>query len=180
MLYQRFFSTFSIISILLFAGTLHAKDLHAVIKLVSIESTQSSESYSDEVYFSVLESRDTGSPEMYRVPNFPLHWQTKDLPNMRDIKLWEGDLQDNQSAQVVLSLIEHDMPPWNVDDHIGSAKVTLKNQKGKIDIKWGQPSFNDQPEVTQADLKVPKYVMMGEGAHYTLQFHVEQYDLVNS
>jgi len=150
-----------------------SKDSKVLVKLTKIESIKTTEKRGDELYFSISEYYNNEAPKLFRIPMFPLHWLSKELPSLKDIKLWEGSIANNQSVLLVLSLLEQDLEPWNSDDHIGSVQIKIINTKGKITTKWGQPKFVDQPEVQQPNPKVPAYIMLGDGGKYKVSFKVE-------
>lgn len=150
-----------------------SKERNVVVKLTQIEAVKTTERTGDELYFSISQYSNKEAPHLFRVPMFPLHWLSKELPALKNIKLWEGKIADNQSVLLVLSLLEQDLEPFNTDDHIGSVQVKLANQKGKVISTWGQPKFVDQPEVQQPNPKIPSYIMLGEGGKYKVVFKVE-------
>ena len=90
------------------------------------------------------------------------------------MNLWEGLLQNKEAIQLVVSLIEQDMPPWDLDDHIGSVKITLANDNGKLQTKYSIPNFQDQPEVIQPNSKYPLFILKGDGSQYKVAFEVKQ------
>lgn len=150
-----------------------AKDLKVNIQLVSINAIKLSESRGDELYLSITEYPIKLQPKMFRVPSFPLNWASKSLPEIKNINVWQGSLKDNESTLVIISLMEQDIEPFNVDDHIGSVQVKLVNKNGRLDALWGQPSFVDQPKVTQPDVKIPKFMLFGEDSQYVTLFKVQ-------
>lgn len=148
------------------------KGLQLTVKLAQLSATKTSEK-SDELYFSITQYSSQTVPAINRVPMFPLHWRTKDLATLKDITLWEGTLKNDESVLLVLTLLEQDVPPWDADDHIGSAQVRLANKNGKLTSEWGMPHFKDQPKVVQKDAKVPKFEMFGADSQYVTVFKIE-------
>lgn len=173
-MFNKKLSCFLICLPLIFASSIGlAKDLEVSINLLTIEALKTSERLGDEVYFSVTEYSSKSTPKLFRVPMFPLHWLSRELPQVKNVNLWTGELKEEESVLLILSLIEQDLEPWNVDDHLGSVQVKLANKKGKIVAQWGQPKFSDQPKVEQPDTKVPKFIMFGEASKYVTVFQVE-------
>jgi hypothetical protein len=158
----------------LFACTsVMAKDLNVVVKLMQIDAKKYSEKAGDELYFSMTEYSSNSVPTITRVPGLPKHWISKELPDVKNVTLWEGKLQDNESVLLILTLLEQDVPPWDADDHIGSTQVKILNKNGMLQTQWGLPQFRDQPKVQQPDPSVPKFMMFGANSEYVTLFRVE-------
>mgnify|MGYP000258142799 CR=1 FL=1 len=176
MLLKKFCVLCSGIILVLSSFCINAKEQNVTIKMIKIEAVKTVEDRGDELYFSITQHTNKEEPKLFRVPMFPLHWLSKELPEIKNISIWKAKLADNQSILVMLSLMEQDLEPWNSDDHIGSVQVQIINDKGKISTKWGRPHLSDQPEVKQPNQKQPKFVLMGHGAEYKVEFTVESHD----
>lgn len=146
-----------------------------VIKLGEIKSIKSSEKSGDELYFSVTSYVKKSKPTFTRVPMFPVHWMTKHLEKVKDVILWSGTLAVGESRQVVLSLVEQDVQPWDVDDHLGSVKVTFANKGGEIKKQWSVPNYKDQTDVSKDSDTEEKvsFTFKGEGGEYKASFKME-------
>jgi len=153
-----------------FGATAHT--VHVTVKLGKISVLQTAEKNGDKVYFSISSYPTKAVPVLTRIPEFPLHWLSKDFKNMSNITLWQGDILPNQGVMLILSLIEQASLPFAADDHIGSAQLTLYNNNGKLQEAWGQPHFIDQPKVQQPDLKIPKFIMYGNKSKYVTIFKI--------
>lgn len=149
-----------------------AKTYIVTIELDAIKAIKKSERNGDEVYFSITKYSNQSDPAIFRVPQFPMHWLSKDLPMVSNIKLWEGEVNADETVLLIFSLLEQDVPPWNVDNHIGSAKVRITNTNDKILAVWGQPNFVDQPRVIQSKAKYPEYTMYGDDSEYEVKFKI--------
>lgn len=149
-----------------------AKAHSVTVKLTDIEAVKVNEKHGDELYFSITQYSNRTQPKILRVPMSPLHWVVNDLPKVRDVILWQGKVEDDQSVLLILSLLEQDLPPWNSDEHIGSAELKILNKQGQITTTWGQPDFKDQPKVEQTGTQNPKYRMYGNNSEYVVQFKV--------
>lgn len=149
-----------------------AKAHNVTVKLTDIEAVKVKEKHGDEIYFSITQYSNRTDPTILRVPMSPMHWSIADLSKVRDVILWQGKVEDDQSVLLILSLLEQDLPPWNSDEHIGSAELKILNKQGQISTTWGQPDFKDQPQVKQTGTKDPKYRMFGNNSEYVVQFKV--------
>lgn len=153
----------------------YAGDIPVAIKLSHISATKVSEGSGDEVYFSVTHYSNQKGNDHQRIPMFPTHWLSQHLSQIKDIPLWQQTLSDGEAVQIILSLIEHDSPPWNVDDHIGSVKVTLKNHDNRLEAVWGQPDFKDKTPVEQSGSNSePDFILKGNASEYSVNFVIEQ------
>ena len=170
MLTKKIASLIISLFLLVASGCTTAKDVHVAIKLTKIAAEKTSERAGDKLYFSISEYPNNSEPKLTRVPMFPLHWLSKDLPKHKNTKLWEGKVTDSESVLLIFSLIEQDILPFDPDHHVGSAQVKLINKGGKLSVKWGQPHFNDQPKVDQTNTK---FVMFGNGSKYDVEFKLE-------
>ena len=173
MLNNKFILYFSVVVLTLLSFSVISKERNVVVKLTHIEAVKTTERSGDELYFSISQYSNKETPHLFRIPMYPLHWLSKELPALKNVKLWEGKIADNQSILLVVSLLGLDLEPFNGDDHIGSVQVKLANKQGKVISKWGQPKFVDQPEVQQPNLKIPSYIMLGDGGKYKVVFKVE-------
>lgn len=153
--------------------TVSAKNKLVELRLVRIEAQQTSERGGDELYFTITEYPGEGNPKLTRVPMSPLHWLSKELPEIKNVRLWQGEVVDDSSTLLIMSLIEHDLPTSLTDDHLGSAQVKLENKGNVLKTTWGQPNFTDQPKVEQSGTKNPKFLMFGDGGKYLVEFKLD-------
>lgn len=156
-----------------FSFMVRAENINVTVKLNSIVAINQSESGGDEVYFTATQYSNKKNPDTVRIPMFPQYWLTQDLQQISEMILWKDTLVDTEVEQVIFSLIEHDAPPWNVDDHIGSVKVTFRNEEGKIHYKWSLPDYKDQPEVVVSKQTPGTFTLKGEQSEYKIVFAVE-------
>lgn len=142
------------------------------VQLVQLEAKKTTDRTSDKLYFTITEYPSAGEPRLLREPMYPLHWLFRDLPEIKQVKLWHGDLAKNQSVLLVFSLMEQDFPMFGTDDVIGSVQVKIINKDNKIHVVWGLPHFVDQPKVEKVDAKLPKFMMFGDDSKYLVAFKV--------
>jgi hypothetical protein len=149
-----------------------AKTRMVEVKLLDIEAKKITERTGDELFFTITEYPNKGNPKILRIPMFPLHWLSKELGNIHNVLLWKGQIADDSSVLLILSLLEQDLPLIGVDDHLGSAQVKIVNHKGKLTTTWGQPNFVDQPKVEQTKSNDPDYLLFGGKGEYVVKFKV--------
>ena len=71
----------------------------------------------------------------------------------------------------MLSLMEQDAPPWNTDDLIGTVRVHIKNDNGKLISSWSMPDRADLPtEVYTKHGPAKLFELTGEGSRYQAYF----------
>lgn len=153
-----------------------AKEIKVVLKLSSVQAEKTEEKKGDDVYFSITEYSSLGHSKEDRVPVSPAHWLSKQLSGVKNIPLWEASLKENEEVKLIISLNEQDFPPWDVDDLLGSAQLSLKNHAGKLEKEWSIPVFEETKEVEiQHPFSNPQaYLFKGAGAQYRVAFFVEE------
>ena len=143
--------------------------------LKAIKAKVQTEKNGDEVYLAITEFRHGGKNRHYTVPQFPLYWPSDALAQISALKIWKTALGPGESTEVVVSFIEHDMPPWNTDDMIGGIKIKMVNDKGSLKTHW-MPISNETKEQTLA-IKgdaVHRYELTGEGGDYQVDFELKK------
>lgn len=148
-----------------------AKELSLQVKLTAIESIATTEERGDELYFSVTEFPTNEKPRHYEVPDFPTHWLSKYLNKLDEVVLWEKVVAEDQGVSVVFSLIERDAPPWNLDDLVGSVKLKLKNENGKLTKQWSIPNKEDTEKLNDSE---NMFILTGDGGEYHIVLEVKE------
>jgi hypothetical protein len=139
------------------------------IDLTAIKAIKTTEKHGDELYFDVLVYSSNSKPKHYRIPNHPFHWPSEITHKLSDLNLWQGKIKPNEAVTLIISLIEMDSPPWNTDDLIGSIRVRLKNDNGKLVTSWGMPNRVDPPTaVIGRNGRVEKFQLLGDNSNYEL------------
>ena len=154
----------------LLSGAALAQDLQVSVKLSQIERVRAQEKSGDELYFSVTEYPSKGRPHNDVVPEYPLHWLSDHLKELKDVVLWEKLVKEGEGSSVILSLIEQDAPPWDMDELIGTVKLNLKNEKGKLKKEWTIPNRADTEPVKAHE---NEFLLMGSGAEYHVVLKVK-------
>jgi len=150
---------------LFFASVVYAQNITPTLYLESIKANKTFEEQGDEIYFGVTElsAKERGSHKT--VPELPLYLHSKSFQKVKDLKLWTGKLMPGQSTEIIIGLVERDMPPWNTDDLIGTAKVKITNHNGKMLIKWDKDKAQDKSQKT--------YHLNEEGADYVIKLQIK-------
>lgn len=158
---------------LLLALPVLAKDLTVRLNIAQIQALKEQEYNGDELYFNVAEYTKQGVQQFYRVPERPIYLRSGHLEKVKDFNLWHKTLQEGQSAQVIISLIEQDLAPWDLDDLIGEVKLKLKNQNGKLITDWVMLNTDKHGEII-AHIKSEqrRFELNGSGARYLLDFQL--------
>lgn len=140
--------------------------------LQSIEANKMSESGGDEVYVSVAEFNNYGKPSYFRVPSYPTYWLSKHFKSVKNVRLWEREFSDGEAAQLIISVIERDVPPWNVDDLIGAVKVNVSQKDGIINIEWDHKYLEHEAkiEVGTKDKDKVNFTLKGNNSEYHVTF----------
>lgn len=141
------------------------------VKLTEIQKIKSQEKSGDELYISVTEFPKTGSPRHYQVPSFPTHWLSSYLTSVKDVTLWQKNGQSCEEVKVIFSLVEEDMPPWNLDDLLGSVELNVTCEQGKPVSHWVIPN---KANTEQLGTEKSDFSFTGDNSEYRAKFKFEQ------
>jgi hypothetical protein len=112
--------------------------LKVELLLEKLNAVKLVESGGDELYFAITAYHSDGEPTHFTIPDLPVYWDSTVLPSLKNISLWQASLARKESVELVVSLVEHDAPPWNLDDEIGAFKVRMLNNNGRLIVQWHQ------------------------------------------
>ncbi|MAZ44639.1 MAG: hypothetical protein CMF48_05660 [Legionellales bacterium] len=159
----------SVMSLLaLFSLPVSAMPVKLVLDFIEVANT--SETRGDELYFNVTSYGKDRDYDHYQVPSFPTHWFSDRLEEVKDVVLWEKDLEEGESVELIVSLTERDVPPWNIDDLIGSIKVKVMNDDDDLAYKWSLYADRGDTELLEQDDENNVYKMTGDDSEYTVSF----------
>lgn len=164
---------FIFLSILLSAEVV-AKELTVSLKLVNIRAEKTTELGEDEVYFNITQYSSLGYSNETRIPTYPGHWLSKQLPAVKDLVIWKGVIKENEAVKLIVSLGEEDSLPWDPNDLIGAAQLELENKAGKLQQAWKVPIFEEKEEVEMLKKgKQERFIFKGADSRYDVAFEVE-------
>jgi hypothetical protein len=106
------------------------------LKLNAIEKFKSTEKRGDELYFHITEYSSLSAPVHRLVPEYPINWLSDYLSDVKNTTLWERSLREGEAVELVLSLTERDVPPWNLDDLVGTIKVKFRHDGNALVQEW--------------------------------------------
>lgn len=141
------------------------------IVLTDLKVVKPTEKSGDELYFSVTEYSSVDHAKSFEVPEFPEDWLSGQVKDLKRVVLWEKMLQDNESAMVVISLLDRDAPPWDMDDLVGTIKFKVKNSNGKIQKEWSIPNKSDTKVIGN---EKSSFELTGDGGDYKMDLLFEQ------
>lgn len=150
-----------------------AKALNPALRLSAIKAIKTAEAGGDELYLDVTVYPSHGKPSHRQIPMRPLYWSSKALKNLKVVNLWSAKLEMGQTVTLIVSLVEHDVPPWNTDDLIGAVRIHVKNDAGILQSQWSM--VNQKPP----QLKILKenvqqtFQLTGEQSIYKLDLRLE-------
>ncbi|MBI2791971.1 MAG: hypothetical protein HYX61_08435 [Gammaproteobacteria bacterium] len=144
------------------------------VKLQSLQVVKTQEKYGDELYISVTEFPLNKKASHYQIPAFPSHWLSKYLHNVKDVVIWQKSLNQCEPVNLLISLVEEDLTPWNIDDTLGSVELKVECVNGKAVEKWVIP---DPKNTTKTKDDGNEFSFSGENAEYKAIFKVESTSL---
>jgi hypothetical protein len=149
-----------------------AKDLTVALTASKIRAVKTQERSGDELYFDVAEYTKDGLQQFYRVPEKPIHLLSSRLDKIKDFKLWHNTIKEGEAVQVILSFIEEDYSPWDLDDLLGVMKLRMINKGGKLIIDWKMPNTTSRGLELNHDPKQRRFELTGSGANYQLDLRI--------
>lgn len=170
----------------LLSTSVFAQNIQAVIQMDSIDVQKSTEEYGDEIYLVITEFDADGANTQFTIPQYPVTWPSEGIHQVKNVKLWQGEIKSGKTDEIIIELVEHDAPPYNVDDSIGSVRIKLNNNNGTLNILWQQnwdesAGKTNAAEVVKSDALTSKtFVFKGDGGEYTLTFSLKGNEVVNT
>ena len=149
------------------------KTIYPSLMLQKISSIVTSEHYGDELYWVITEFNKAGSNRQFTIPKYPVHWPTKALEQVKNLQLWYGRLKADQEVTLYIELVEHDAPPFDVDDSVGSVRLVLKNNDGNLVVDWQDSENVKQKTVTSDKKQVEQLTFHGDGGEYAALMYFE-------
>jgi hypothetical protein len=90
-----------------------------------------------------------------------VYWPQKSVTQISNFQLWQGKLPVGGATEVIISLIEKDTPPWQLDDLISIVKIKLMNKGGKISYEW----YQDGKLISKKNAKVAVLLKGSDGVY---------------
>ncbi len=159
-----------IILICAFGHAAFAQGQEISVKLKNLKMIQQQEKGGDELYISVTEYPAQGKPIHYQVPSYPTHWLSKYITNVKDVVIWKKTDAKCEGAELLITLVEEDFVPWNMDDSLGSVALKVECVNGKAIEKWSIP---DQKTAEKISNENGAFTFKGKGAQYKALFTIE-------
>ncbi|HRE30774.1 MAG TPA: hypothetical protein PLD88_02260, partial [Candidatus Berkiella sp.] len=151
------------------SGSVFAKDL--TIKLDVLEKIHAQEASGDELYFSITEFPEKKPPRHYRIPSYPTHWMSDYLKNVKNIALWQKSYSECEKTDVLISLVEADLPPWNIDDLLGAVEFKVTCEDGKMHTQWSIPNKDNTAKIMNGD---SSFSFTGDRSEYHAIFKLDE------
>lgn len=156
--------TVTLLAVLL-SHPIFAQDLRLSVVLSKLDVVHPTEKRGDELYFSITEYSSKERPRSYLIPEFPMHWLSAHLQDIKNVNLWDKIIKDGEGVSVIFSLIEQDVAPWNIDDLVGTIKLKVRNEKGVLKREWIIPNQKDTQPVKQHK---NEFILDGASGEYHL------------
>ncbi len=147
-----------------------AKTRQVEVYMTSMQAKKVINENGDHLYFNVNVYPTDGSARVLRVPDYPDNWESRVLPCVKDVRIWHGQLNDDNSVVVLMGIFDQSFPLFEPENSIGSVMVEFINKNNRVEVKWGLPNFVDQPKVEQTRLTKPEFIMYGNNSQYVVKF----------
>lgn len=146
-----------------------AKDI--TIKLDVLEKIHAQEQSGDELYFNITEFPENKPARHYRIPSYPSHWMSDYLKNVKNLTLWQKSYSQCEKTDVIISLVEADLPPWNVDDLLGSVEFKVTCEQGKMHTNWVIPNKENTAKILNSE---SAFAFTGDHSEYHAIFKLDE------
>jgi hypothetical protein len=134
----------------------------------------------DKIYIQVTEYSNIYKSKEYRVPAYPKYWLQRELSELKSIILWHGAVESLEKKELIISLIEQNLFPLDIDASLGSIKLIMDNrhQGQKMLINWEQAGLKENVNIKKIKNKTkptkPSQVifeMQGKNSNYLIKLH---------
>ena len=148
------------------------------LRLEKIKVIKSEEKNGDELFFSVTEIPKTPAfgkqpfelPRHFQIPSYPTHWLSAHLQKVTDIILWKKTMKTCEPMDVLVSLVEQDNIPWDMNDLLGSFELKLRCERGQLTTEWVIP---DTKNTSFTGTSKNAFSFTGAKANYQTEFKLE-------
>lgn len=158
-------------ALVLFSSIALAQKQELHLNLNAFELIQPQEESGDELYITVTEFAKNEKPRNYQVPSFPSHWLSKYLNNFKQIVIWKKEIKECKPIDLLITLVEQDAQPIDLDDSLGTVKLKINCNDGKIEQQWVVGKSN---EVTKIPNQKNAFTFHKDKAKYNMRFSLEQ------
>lgn len=123
---------------LLLPISLQAAPLHVVVELQNLTVVQSPQKGGNQIYVNLLEScmDKAGKSQICAASAPQLHWQFLKKDLTKHVWLWQGKLDEGETAQIDFIVHEKGFKPFKPEESVGSMTLKLKNAGGKLQSTW--------------------------------------------
>lgn len=148
------------------------KPIPVQLHLLSIQLVNTTERHGDELYFNITEFRHDHSVNHFSVPELPSVWKSKDLAQVKPLILWQQSIEQGKPEELVVTLVEHDTPPWDVEDVLGEVKIHLRNNDGKLISNWVAQTTSDIKTIETPNGTIEHVKFSGNHGGYIVDFQM--------
>lgn len=141
------------------------------VQLQSLVKIRQQERKGDEIFMHITEVPLNGKGTYYQLPIFPYYWPSDFLTSIQKgvAVLWKESLAC-QNYDLIFSLGERDLPPWDPDDELGRVVLRLRCQNNRFTKQWHIPDLH---KATFVPGKEDTFIFIGNGAKYYATFVVK-------
>lgn len=153
------------------ATTAHTQPFCLRLSKVKLEKSQEK---NDEIYFLITSLHPQEKPTVQQIPTTPAAFNKTQLLAIKDIPLWQGKLEEKKAMTLLISTVEKDSPPWDLDDLLGVIKLEISNVDGKPYVSWSSKnSMKMQKPIALEKASQKVYKLHANQAKYTLELHLD-------
>lgn len=174
-----------LLTLFLLSFSAMAKPLSVSLYIEKIKAIELNEKSGDEIYMVISEFYSGGKSNYYLFPDSSAYknnknlitptrierpvayWKSDMLHKINNLQIWNHKLKDNEGVEIIVSFVERDAPPWDLDDQIGSIKIKLKNDNGHLRSNWNTANSRIKKTANNFQLK-------GDHSQYEVSLYIKQ------
>lgn len=160
----------AVVAICFYINQANAQKENIAVTLKNLEVIQTQEKGGDELFISVTEFPTQENARHYQIPAYPTHWLSKYLKNVKDVVIWQKSLNHCEPIDLLISLVEEDFAPWDLDDSLGSVELKVECVNGQSVEKWIIPDTKNTVKINGND---NGFSFTGHKAEYRAIFKLE-------
>jgi len=145
--------------------TTSAGTLHAIVEMENLAVINSTTKGGNQIYINLFESCVNQSKKNQTCTNVvpQLHWQFLKKDLSKKVWLWQGKLDEGDTAKIVFIVNEKAFNPFKSEQLIGGMTLQLANVHGVLQTHW---TSGEETTSVSIDPTTSKFHLKGNGGTY--------------
>lgn len=145
--------------------TTSAAVLHAIVEMENLTVIKQTTKGGNQIYINLFESCINPSQKNQTCTNAvpQLHWQFLKEDTAKKVWLWQGKLDEGDTAKIVFIVNEKALNPFKSSELIGAMTLQLANDHGILQTRW---SSGEETTAVPIDPTASKFRLAGNGGSF--------------